>query len=248
MTRLRSTAINGRWDLLLPDHRAARPEWPWWEATRLAAMHHTITGMAAPVIFDVGAEEGDFPALWAKWGASVVLFEPNPLVWPNVKVIFEGNGLGVPRLCFVGFAADDTDWDHEALNALGEGSAGTWPSCASGPVIGDHGFQTIPEYPGTARVRIDDVVARTSIVPDVVTIDVEGAELRVLRGAAGVLAAHRPVVFVSIHPAFMADTYGDREGDLYELMGSLGYEDRFLCEDHERHVVFWHPDGAVTFP
>jgi hypothetical protein len=61
------TLINGRWPLLLPDHRAARPSWGWWEATRLAAMHHFI--QPGDVVYDVGAEEGDFPCLFSTWGA-----------------------------------------------------------------------------------------------------------------------------------------------------------------------------------
>ena len=99
------TYINDRWVLILPEHRHDRPEWPWWEATRLAAMYHFIG--EGDVVYDIGAEEGDFPALFAKWGAQVVLVEPNPLVWPNIKAIFDANELSHMVIgSFVGFASD----------------------------------------------------------------------------------------------------------------------------------------------
>ena len=57
MTEVRLVHVNGRWPLWLPEHRAARPEWPWWEAARLSAMHHVL-GQGGHTVWDVGAEIG----------------------------------------------------------------------------------------------------------------------------------------------------------------------------------------------
>ncbi len=48
-------------------------------------------------------------------------------------------------------------------------------------------------------VRLDQVVQDGLPPPDCLKIDVEGAEAAVLRGAAGVLKTHRPVVFLATH-------------------------------------------------
>ena len=163
---MRQVLINGRWPLLLPEHRAARPEWPWWEATRIAAMwHHLLPGQ---LIFDVGAEEGDLPALWATWGLDVGLVEPNPRVWPNIKAIWQANGLK-PRFAYPGFL-DDHSNGNDAGSDLTE-----WPACAGGPVIGDHGFWTLHEHPVAPRTTVDEWMAAGHL-PDALTIDVEGAE------------------------------------------------------------------------
>lgn len=229
-------AINGRWSLLLPEHRAVRPEWAWWEATRLAHMHHHLNG-AGGCVFDIGTEEGDFPALWASWGNDVVLFEPNARVWPNVKAIFDANDLA-PLATFPGFAADtDGDRDCEFLGGFGYGPV--WPTSAHGPVIGDHGFCNLAERPDIPRLTIDTVAEKTA-PPTAITIDVEGAELAVLRGAARTLHEHRPMVWVSVHEQFMADMYDHRPADLDAYMRGLDYEPTFLCTDHERHE-FWSP-------
>jgi FkbM family methyltransferase len=227
---VRETLITGRWPLLLPDHRADRPEWYWWEAERLAHMHHFL-GDGGHVVFDIGSEEGDFPALWATWGNDAVLLEPNPRVWPNIKAIWEANDLPRPLATFLGFAADETSSTIE----FGQ----PWPEPADGPLIGDHGFCNLAERPDIQRCRIDDV-ARLICPPTAITIDVEGAELHVLRGAENELREHRPLVWVSVHPEFMEDMYGHDPGMIRDFMAGVDYEETWLCADHEQHV-FWSP-------
>lgn len=230
------TLINGRWELLLPQHRAARPEWPWWEATRLAAMAHHIG--PEDIVWDVGAEEGDFPALWASWGARVVLAEANPKVWPNIKTIFDANQLPDPMLCWAGFLGDthtDGTWvDSAWIN-------GHWPPSADGPVIGDHGFCQLGERPDLPSTSIDWLIEFAQAPPPtVITMDVEGSELHVLRGAERTLAEHRPKVFVSIHPEFLLEHYGIERGVemVRNLMAGHGYAEQFLSIDHEVHWMF----------
>lgn len=50
------------------------------------------------------------------------------------------------------------------------------------------------------QVSLDDFCTARALVPEIVKIDVEGAELKVLRGAGNIFKKHRPVVFLSIHP------------------------------------------------
>lgn len=256
------TLINERWTLLLPPHRAARAEWPVWERERLAAMADVIG--PGDVVYDIGAEEGDFPALWASWGADVVLVEPNPRVWPNIRTIFDGNGLTGHVLGWhVGFAGDHPtagSWEHQPGQSLDEpldrpddpmpsplsgGRRTGWPRCAYGPVIGDHGFLVLPERPDVPATTIDRLAVRHG-APTVITIDVEGAELTVLRGAYDQLRQSHPRVFVSVHldlpwidEKYPGDT-GERVG---EFMEALGYKGRLLATDHEEHWEWQHPNG-----
>jgi hypothetical protein len=256
------TEINGRWTLLLPEHRAVRPEWPWWERERLDAMHRVITNMIdaqprivdargvdigpphRPLVYDIGAEEGDLPALWATWGARVALFEPNPRVWPNIRVIWEANHLPPPAWAFAGFAGPEHHIpDDVPLTAVAAG-ADSWPGCAYGPVIGDHGFCNLWERPDLPVTTIDHAPG----TPDVLTLDVEGAEYEVLRGAERTLTDHHPVVFVSIHPEFMLDMYGYRPDRLQDYMRRLGYRAHHLATDHEEHWIFQHPNNEWWRP
>lgn len=250
------TAINDRWHLRLPPHRATWTEWPTWEKERLDAMHTVITAMVAeapeivegtgrrlgpvyrPLVYDIGAEEGDMPALWSQWGADVALFEPDPRVWPNIKAVFNANGLRDPKWCFAGFASPVTILD--AADGRMSTPDDVWPACATGPVIDDHGFCNVNERPDLPHIRIDDVAARIGR-PDVITMDVEGAELEVMRSARDTLIHHRPVLLVSVHPQFMIDSYRQTAADLHEFMASFGYLRHLLAVDHEEHFVYQHP-------
>jgi FkbM family methyltransferase len=236
------TTINERWTLLLPEHRAVRQEWPVWERERIGHMWRNVR--PGDAVFDVGSEEGDLPALWAKWAGpagGVVLVEPNPAVWPNIRAIWEANDLHPPLLRWVGFAGPVDDhrrprWPHNA-------DLTDWPDCARGPLIGNHGFLNLCERPDVPVARLDTLAAWAGRDPDVVTIDVEGAELEVLRGAERILATSRPLVYASVHPDFMRQMYGQAPADLDAFMEGFGYARTELAHDHEQHILYSHPHG-----
>ncbi len=230
------TTISKRWKLMLPEHRAARGEvWDTWEAERMASMHEHLT--TGDVVYDIGAEEGDMPALWASWGCQVALFEPNPRVWPNMRVIWEANGIPEPLAFYVGFAgATDTAAAYQAL--AGTGWFDEWPPCSYGKVIGDHGFLNLSERPDVPVVTLNTAATQT-VPPTALTIDVEGAELEVLKGAAAlVLAKYKPKVWVSIHPEFMERMYGSKPSQIHHLMERHGYIGTMLADDHEQHYLY----------
>lgn len=232
------TTINHKWEIILPAHRAARGEvWDYWEAERMASMRDHIG--PGDVVYDIGAEEGDMPGLWATWGAKVALFEPNPRVWPNMRVIWEANELPAPIGCFVGFAGATDTFNQESSKRLADtGWVDGWPPCAYGPVIGDHGFANLCERPDIPVITLN--TAATMIEPPtVITIDVEGSELEVLAGAAAyVLSELRPKLWVSVHPPFMADMYGQTPDDLHGLLVGHGYRGEMVADDHEQHWMY----------
>lgn len=71
----------------------------------------------------------------------------------------------------------------------------------------------------TIEVRVDSVdeflACGSAPAPDVVKIDVEGAELEVIEGMRNTLSEHRPVILCEIH---------DCNAQYVELVNSLGYE------------------------
>jgi FkbM family methyltransferase len=89
------------------------------------------------------------------------------------------------------------------------------------------GFRARP-YPGEQRTetirvrteRLDDALP-AAYVPAFVKIDVEGAELEVLRGGAETIARHRPVV-VFEHGRGSADHYGTAPGEVWDLLDGAG--------------------------
>ena len=71
-------------------------------------------------------------------------------------------------------------------------------------------------------VTLDSYCRQRDVWPDVVKIDVEGAEYRVLRGARHLLSTRRPVILCEIHPRQM-ENCGSSVADVREYLGELGY-------------------------
>lgn len=239
MVDMLPTEINGKWTIILPEHRHVRPEWPHWEQERLASMYEHLE--PGDVVFDVGAEEGDFPGLWASWGCDVVLFEPNPRVWPNIRAIWEANGFKQPLDWWVGFAGDFVEKNPPQCD-IDQKARDGWPICAYGEIIGDHGFRHLAqETKTTPTISIDCFCKERNVYPDAITMDVEGSELRVLNGASGVLRDKHPKVWVSVHTdkVWMDEQYnGVKAEDVVKFMAKFGYEGTHLATDHEEHWVF----------
>lgn len=226
------TLINHRWTLNLPLHRATLPSWPWWEKERLAAMFTAIR--PGDTIIDVGSEQGDLSALYAKWAGPsgrVVLIEPSAAFWPTIRATFEANDLS-PLWCL-----------HALAGAALEGevaTTGQWPSAADGPIDPDAGFMHLNEHPADLPTVTLDTVAHT-LVPlhiDVITMDVEGSEYEVLLGAAGAVYTHRPIIFVSVHAEMSMREHRHSSDDLLVMMDKWGYDATFLGFDHEAHYMF----------
>lgn len=237
------STLNGEYEIIIPKHRADRPDWytkEGWEKPRLAALKDAIQTKFShdPVIYYVGAEEGEMPALCQMWGGKVVMFEPNPLVLPNVKAIWEANKLEKPLGLFVGFASNVTDLHPDHLNPLAVGFTKEWPEAALGPIIGNHGFKELyQEADAFPQIRLDDVVAEVG-APDIITFDCEGSEWQVMKGAEAILREHHPIIFASISPEFMYHQFGQYSRNFRDWLIGFGYDETILDYQHELHTVY----------
>lgn len=224
------TDIHGH-TVRLPSHRAI--QWlrdPSFERERIRTMAQVI--QPTDVVLDIGAEQGDMSALIASWvpDGGVILVEPNDKVWPCIRATFEENKLPLnmpgPLGSFVGFCG-----------ASGEGYApGGWPDCADGTIDPAAGFCHMAEQSDIPVATVDGLARKTTYAPNVITIDVEGAELEVLKGACDTLTLHKPEVFVSVHPAFMRHHFDQRPQDVFDLLEHYGYRCHVIGADHEVHV------------
>jgi FkbM family methyltransferase len=95
------------------------------------------------------------------------------------------------------------------------------------------------------RHSLDDLLLEEFPVetPMLVKIDVEGAELIVLRGATMLLRKHRPTILLSVHPQFLM-SYRHTVRDIAAFLRDHGYRCTLLSTDHEEH--WWcEPIGAA---
>lgn len=234
MAEMIKAKLNGKYEIIIPKHRADRPEWyteKGWERKRLDSIaYHLKNSGKKEVMFYIGAEEGEMPALCQIWGAEVVLFEPNERVWPNIKAIWEANGLQTPLFCIPGFASN--------INKDFQYTGRVFPACADGEVIGDHGFKELSDPGDIPQVRIDDFVRRTGVIPTSISLDVEGSEWEVLRGAENTLRDYKPKIWLSLHPEFLYHHFKEHSGDLRKWLRDMGYKEELLDYQHEVHLFY----------
>lgn len=227
--------VNGRWELILPDAIADWDAITGWERRRFASMEARLRpGMR---LFDIGAEHGWISAILASFvGAeNMVLVEPSEDFWRNIRLIWEHNGLELPLACvqaLVGASCSDT---------TAPVVHGAWPACSSGEECPPGAYRYLHEPDHVAKtpvMSLDWFVGATGIVPDAITVDIEGAETEALLGARAVLREHHPLVWVSIHPDLMERDYGATPAFLHAFMAQQGYAEKHLGTDHEEHWLF----------
>lgn len=230
--------LNGRWKIKLPDHRAERPEWyteKGWEKPRLEKLHDLIKKQSEPVVYYIGAEEGEMPALCKMWGADVILFEPNPKVWSNIRAIWEANELGNPPVCIEAFASsvdkDGADGDHTLYH-------GNWPPHAYDEIIAAHGFKELYQEAHKYDQWKIDTVRETEFDPTIITMDVEGSEFEVLKGAEQTILECKPVIVLSLHPEFLREQWGVYSRDVRNWIIDRGYTETLLEYEHEVHLIY----------
>lgn len=139
---------------------------------------------AGAIVFDVGAHVGYYTVLSAVLAGPngrVFAFEPNP-----VNHGFLQRHVALNRLHNVTIEnAAVSDRNGTAAFAFGTGS-GTGHLDADGAL-------------SVRTLRLDDFVREKDVRPGFIKIDVEGAELDVLHGAAETIESHHPVIFLSTH-------------------------------------------------
>lgn len=181
------------------------------EATALAAFLFLL--QPDDVVWDVGASVGLFSVHAAAVVRNVVAFEPDPATFRRLRQNLELNGLG-DRVGSRMEALGDHEGDVELRT---DGLDGNAPSVTN---LGRHAGSS-----NTHMTTLDQLIDCKLPAPTVLKIDVEGAELLVLRGGSRLLASTGAprMIFLEVHPAFLA-VFGASSEIVDHEMTQYGYK------------------------
>ncbi len=162
--------------------------------------------------WDVGAAFGTYTVSAALRGANVVAIEPDPRLRQLIRINMGYNGLGWDRIRLQGVALGSSP-GRCVLHSDGE--RGGAPSLRPN---GQGGRVEVSVTTGDLLVAGGDASE-----PDVVKIDVEGAECEVLRGMRGLLnGARLRHIYLEIHPTLLPK-FGHSVRDVIGELGVHGF-------------------------
>jgi FkbM family methyltransferase len=175
----------------------------------IAALFKRLIAPGATV-FDVGANAGYLSILAGELSARVHSFEPNPRVRALLRLSAQ---LGSGDLEVLPYACSD--------------HAGTMPLYLSDP--GETGRSGLmverADSVEVETIALDEYAARANAHPQLVKIDVEGAEGAVIRGMSEILRADRPTLIVELHIT-KGETEHASHDEVAALLEQAGYEQR----------------------
>jgi FkbM family methyltransferase len=285
--RLAIAQQGGERALLIPGHQPVRvsyadPRAPdhsshIYEETTTLVLSYLIDRFHTAMVFDVGAGVGYFSRIAASRQSSDVTahaFEMRPDRLALLKASLATDPFASRVHAHLSGLTDAHKGEHEVQytsSILFESSPRTrdyrelwrWLKLVlRGGVKRDLASATI------LMTSVDHFAAAHAAPPDVIKIDVDGYEGRVLDGAAQTLARDKPFVLLELHKDKKL-RYGVRRKDVAELLFRAGYhglfftdhQDRLKCKivevgrDHpliDRQetdlILFYHPDYLSTRP
>lgn len=185
------------------------------------------------VFFDVGANLGFFTVLGARLcdpGGSVHAFELDPRLMGEIhrSVHLNRNLTEVHTVCC---ACTDQDGDIVEFGPAEPGNPSTNRLRRNVAVEGEN--EAV--YGVAVTLTLDRYCRRTGLVPDLVKMDVEGAETSALAGFRGVLSHGRTRLVLELHRSVLRERGEDPEA-LIEGVRELDYDVRVVPAYREQLV------------
>jgi len=179
------------------------------------------------VLYDIGACVGLVTVHAAKKCVHVVAFEPDPGYRSRLETNVRLNSLDNVQI--IGWAVSDV---QGMVTLFTDGVEGLSPSLRE---VGKR---------GSVRVRsdtIDNALGRGEIpVPDVLKMDIEGAEILALRGMRNLLASERAprAFFLELHPDYLP-AFDSCPAEVLSFLESFGYREVYKdVRDAQVHYIY----------
>lgn len=187
------------------------------------------------VIFDVGAFIGASSLVFSKLVGNkgkVVAFEPNPYNLLRIEKILPKNPKYGKNIIVFPFALSDNNKkiDMNLSEAIDVGHSSTSRIVGSHSTIRDsdlpEGFKNVEVQAKT----LDSFVAEQNILPDILKVDIEGAEYEFLLGAVETIRKVHPTFYIELHSQYCA-------AKCTEFLILEGYSIKVIHEEEDGRIM-----------
>ena len=180
------------------------------------------------VFYDVGSCVGLYSIHVALLGASVIAFEPDPSYRKRLKRNIRINNLR-KKIKVLDWAVSDKAGN---VTLYTDGVEGNSPSLRQ---VGSRGNVIV------RTDTIDNAIRKKQIpAPNIVKLDIEGAEILALRGMKKLLTSSKAprFLFVEFHPEFLPD-YASSFEECKKLVEEFGYRNEYSFKRSDQYHYFF---------
>lgn len=177
------------------------------------------------MFWDIGAHVGYHSLAFAALGADVLAFEPNAANVERLDLNVKRNQKLAPRIRRMAVAVSDSEGQisfRQSDELRGESMGGYVDRAL--PPLSEEAYATFHSTT-VPTVTIDALIGRGERAPDILKVDVEGAEELVLQGGRKFLSEKSPVVLMEIHHICLMFS-------IQKLLLDWGYSTRILDKEN----------------
>ncbi|MBS1533084.1 MAG: FkbM family methyltransferase [Bacteroidetes bacterium] len=223
----RLTITDDRYKFLVPDDLFKHfREGDYYEHNVVHFLDKIVKSYDKPVMIDVGASCGYYSVRYSKLCRHIFSFEPAAETYKFLEKNIKINAIENVTALKIGLSDSD---EEKKINLYSLSANNTIfdKNIAAGGTLKKIGVETIK------LKRLDDLVSGGDVpAPDIIKVDIEGAELSFLKGAKNTVIQYRPTVLLEYSDVTTRDAGYDRK-ILLNTLDLINYNIYGIAENTE---------------
>jgi len=188
------------------------------------------------IILDVGGFMGVDSLIFSKivgTKGKIIAFEPNPYNLNRMLLNFSQNPQLNKNISIINVALSNKKEDTEFLLSSNIDNGHSSTSRLLNTHV-EHSQEYLKEL-GFFKQKVkqntlDNFIKNTKLLPDIIKVDIEGAEHLFLLGAQKYLKTHSPILYIELHSQYCSLK-------CTEIMDTLGYKNTILFEEPDNRIL-----------